>query len=185
MARLLLELGTEAHRRQRQPKPEGSTAPMPGPKTNKAKTKAKTKHNVVVHLNDGSRRKGVADTFDPSRASFLLKEVDVAGNMVAVHDIDLQNVHAAFFVRDLALMRTSRHTYRDAPVTPPRLAPNGKRLRVTFTWGEVMDGMAYDYEPQAMGFYLYPMGPLNRAYNIEKVFVSRKATARVEMLSAE
>ncbi|MGH7543637.1 MAG: hypothetical protein ACREK7_06810, partial [Gemmatimonadota bacterium] len=60
---------------------------MPGPKI-----KSKIKHNVVVHLNDGSRRKGVADAFDPSRASFLLKEVDVAGNMVAVHDIDLQNV---------------------------------------------------------------------------------------------
>ncbi len=147
------------------------------------KTRSKAKHNVVVHLNDGSRRKGVADAFDPSRASFLLKEVDVAGNMVAVHDIDLQNVQAAFFVRDLALMRTSRHTYRDAPVTPPRLAADGKRLRVTFTWGEVMDGMSYDYEPRVMGFFLYPLGPLNRAYNIEKVYIARKATARVEMLS--
>ena len=50
-------------------------------------------------------------------------------------------------------MRTSRHTYRDAPVTPPRLA-DGQRLRVTFTWGEVMDGMSYDYDPRAVGFYL-------------------------------
>ena len=152
---------------------------MPGPKI-----RSKTKHNVVVHLSDGTRRKGVADAFDPARASFLLKEVDLAGNMVAVHDIDLQNVHAAFFVRDLALMRSSRHTYRDAPVTPPRLA-FGKRIRVTFTWGEVMDGMSYDYDPRAVGFYLYPLGPLNRAYNIEKVFVARKATARVEMLSED
>ena len=153
---------------------------MPGPKI-----RSKTKHNVVVHLNDGTRRKGVADGFDPSRDRFLLKEVDVAGNMIAVHDIDLQSVHAAFFVRDLALMRTSRHTYRDAPVTPPRLAADGLRLRVTFTWGEVMDGMSYDYEPRAPGFFLYPLGPLNRAYNIEKVYIARKATARVEMLSSD
>lgn len=180
MARMLLGGIPEALRREPRPECEAPTAPMPGPKI-----KSKTKHNVVVHLNDGSRRKGVADSFDPSRASFLLKEVDVAGNMVAVHDIDFQNVHAAFFVRDLALMRTSRHTYRDAPVTPPRLSPNGKRLRVTFTWGEVMDGMSYDYDPRTMGFYLYPLGPLNRAYNIEKVFVARKATARVEVLSAD
>jgi hypothetical protein len=48
-----------------------------------------------------------------------------------------------------------------------------------------MDGMSYDYDARSMGFYLYPLGPLNRAYNIEKVFVARKATARVEMLSGD
>lgn len=147
------------------------------------RTKSVAKYNLVVRLADGTRRKGIANSFDPDKSILVLKEIDVGGNLVDIHDIDMQNVQAVFFVRDLAILRTSRQTNRDAPVTPPSLDPDGKMLRVTFTWGEMMDGMSYDYEPNQAMFYLHPMGPLNRAYNIEKVYITRKATARVEVLA--
>jgi hypothetical protein len=147
------------------------------------RTKTSTKANLVVRLADGTRRKGVTNAFDPSKSTLHLKEIDIGGNLVEIHDIDMQNVQAAFFVRDLAILRTSRQTNRDAPVSPPQPNSDGRMLRVTFSWGEMMDGMAYDYDPSQPFFYLHPMGPLNRAYNIEKVYITRKATARVEVLS--
>lgn len=145
--------------------------------------KATARYSLVVRMSDGTRRKGVTSTFNPEKATLHLKEIDVGGNVVTIHDLDMQSVHAVFFVRDLALLRTSRHTSRDAPFTPPRLKADGKVLRVTFLWGEIMDGMTYDYSAASKGFYLFPMGPLNRAYNIERVYVTRKATARVEVLA--
>lgn len=145
--------------------------------------KTTARYNLVVRMADGTRRKGVTNGFNPEKATLHLKEIDVGGNVVTIHDLDMQNVHAVFFVRDLAIVRTSRHTSRDAPFTPPTLRPEGKVMRVTFIWGEVLDGMAYDYQPGATGFYLFPMGPLNRAFNIERVYVTRKATARVEVLA--
>jgi hypothetical protein len=147
------------------------------------RAKSTAKLNLVVRLSDGTRRKGVTNAFEPAKATLHLKEIDVGGNLVEIHDLDMQSVQAAFFVRDLAILRTSRQTNRDSPVTPPGLNPDGKMLRVTFSWGEMMDGMSYDYEPRENHFFLYPMGPLNRAYNIEKVYVTRKATARVEVLA--
>lgn len=147
------------------------------------RAKSTAKLNLVVRLSDGTRRKGVTNAFDPNKATLNLKEIDIGGNLVEIHDLDMQSVQAAFFVRDLAILRTSRQTNRDAPVSPLSPNPDGKMLRVTFSWGEMIDGMSYDYAPGEVAFFLYPMGPLNRAYNIEKVYVSRKATARVEVLA--
>ena len=143
-------------------------------------SKTSTKQNVVVQLNDGTRRKGVTDAFNPKKTTLLIKEVDVGGNVVEIHDVDMHSVHAIFFVHDLAIMRTSRHTNRDAPVSPPDVGKNGKRVRVTFVWGEVMDGVSPDVGAKPPWFFLYPMGPLNRAYNIHQVYISRKAAARIE-----
>jgi hypothetical protein len=143
-------------------------------------SKASAKLNVVVQLNDGTRRKGITDAFNPKKSTLLIKEIDVGGNVVEIHDVDMHNVHAIFFVRDLAIMRTSRHTNRDAPVSPPAAAKNGKRVRVTFVWGEVMDGVSPDVDKKTPWFFLFPMGPLNRAYNIHQVYISRKAAARIE-----
>lgn len=141
------------------------------------------KLNVVVHLNDGTRRKGTADGFDPRRSTFVVKEIDVGGNVVAIHDLDMYNVHAVFFVRDLAIMRTSRSPAREGEARIHEPRPGARLARVTFVWGEVLDGFTYDYDPRGRGFYIYPSGPLNRAHNIVRVFVSNKAAARVEVLA--
>jgi len=136
-----------------------------------------------VLLNNGTRCKGTTDSFDPKNRTLLVKEIDVEGRLIAVHDLDMQSVHVVFFVHDLALMRTSRLTSESAPSVPPKLPQHGKMLRVMLLSGEVIDGMSYDYEPRAKDFFLFPNGPLNRAYNIEKAYISREAAARVAVLS--
>ena len=134
-------------------------------------------------LNNGTRCKGITGSFDPKNRTLLVKEIDVGGRLVAIHDLDMRTVHTVFFVHDLALMRTSRQESQSAQRVPPKLPQNGTMLRVTFLSGEVIEGMSDDYQPRAKTFFLFPTGPLNRAYNIKKVYISREATARVAVLS--
>ncbi len=61
-------------------------------------------------LSNGTRCKGTTDSFDPKNRTLLVKEIDVEGRLIAVHDLDMQSVHVVFFVHDLALTRTSRLT---------------------------------------------------------------------------
>ncbi|MGH7550234.1 MAG: DUF6982 domain-containing protein [Gemmatimonadota bacterium] len=139
---------------------------------------------VVVLMKDGRRRKGVADRFDPERPFLLLRQVDMAGRPTGFVDVEMKDVRAAFFVHDLALSRTSRHTMHDAPIQPglPEAA-KGTMVRARFEWGEVMDAVIYDYEPEAPWYFLYPHGPLNRAYNLERVYLTRGAIREIKVLA--
>jgi hypothetical protein len=140
--------------------------------------------NVVVLMKDGRRRKGITDRFHPERPFLLLRQVDMAGNPTGYVDVEMQDIRAAFFVHDLALNRTSRHTMHDAPFQPPLPDPaKGTMVRVRFVWGEVMDGVVYDYEPDARAYFLHPHGPLNRAYNVERVYVTREAMRELKVLA--
>ena len=140
--------------------------------------------NVVVLMKDGRRRKGVTERFQPERPFLLLRQVDVAGKPTGYVDVEMKEVRAAFFVHDLALNRTSRHTMHDAPFQPPLPdATNGTMVRVRFVWGEVMDGVIYDYDPDAGAYFLHPHGPLNRAYNVERVYMTREAIRELKVLA--
>jgi hypothetical protein len=46
-----------------------------------------------------------------------------------------------------------------------------------------MDGVVYDYEPDARAYFLHPHGPLNRAYNVERVYVTREAMRELKVLA--
>lgn len=140
--------------------------------------------NLVVQFLDGTRRKGRTDRFDPRKPFLLLWEVDSDGEPIGYVDIEMVHVAAVFVVQDLALLRTRRHGLEDAPrVPPPCDAGDAAHVRVTFTWGEVLDGLVRDFDPGTTGFQLLPLGPLNRAYNVDRVWVRRSALESVEVLS--
>jgi hypothetical protein len=140
--------------------------------------------NVVVLMKDGRRRKGVTERFQPEKPFLLLRQVDVAGKPTGYVDVEMQDIRAAFFVHDLAINRTSRHTMHDAPFQPPLPDPaKGTMVRLRFAWGEVMDGVIYDYDPDARSYFLHPHGPLNRAYNVERVYVTRDAIRELKVLA--
>lgn len=140
--------------------------------------------NVVVLMKDGRRRKGITDRFEPVRPFLLLRQVDVAGNPTGYVDVEMRDVRAAFFVHDLALNRTSRHTMHDAPFQPPIPDPSkGTMVRVRFVWGEIMDGVIYDYKADDEAYFLHPHGPLNRAYNVERVYMTRDAMRELKVLA--
>lgn len=139
----------------------------------------------MVVLSDGTRHKGMIDGFRPDRTSLRLQEVDHGGSMIEIHDIDMFDVQAVFFVRSLSLFRSYRLDEEVAPAAPSPHDASGTRLRVQFVWGEVLDGVTYGPVKGRTGFFLYPSGSLGRASNIERVYVSRRAVTKIERLDVE
>ncbi|HUP00668.1 MAG TPA: hypothetical protein VM737_04000 [Gemmatimonadota bacterium] len=133
---------------------------------------------VVVVLSDGTRHKGVADAFDGAKAFLRLREVDIGGQLLEIHEIDMHEVLAVFFVRDLAVHRTHRLLN---PTPAPQPGTDGARIRVQFVWGEILEGVVRD-KFQGRGFYLIPQGASARAKNIVEAYISRSAVAKLESL---
>lgn len=144
------------------------------------------KEKVILVFDDDTRIKGIVEGFRPDRARFPLKEVDIGGQIVRIHDVDTYRVMAAFFVHDLAL-------WRDEPVRVGRLKrardeqPRrpARKVRVTFVWGEKMVARVEGYGPRKPWFLLYPSGTSGRAANIDRVFVTRQAIAAMEPVEDE
>lgn len=137
---------------------------------------------VVTILEDGRRLKGVTERFDPEKSFLLLRRVDMEGNTLGFLDIEMGSIVAAFFVHDLALDRTSRHTPSDGAADTPD-PDGGTMVRVRLSWGEVIDGLVYDFRDQAEWFFLHPVGELNRSANNKRVYLSSRAVATREVLA--
>ncbi|HKY61134.1 MAG TPA: hypothetical protein VJP59_08995 [Gemmatimonadota bacterium] len=133
-------------------------------------------HPAVVVMGDGRRFAGLASNFHLGGASLRLREVDRGGSMVEIHDLDMYEVHAIFFVRELGLMRSHR---KADPEDPPR--PDGPVVQIQFVWGETMEGVLDGPVGTRPGFFLKP---LLRTGNLISVYVSRQAVVRVEAAGA-
>jgi hypothetical protein len=142
---------------------------MLGPTTEKG-------HAAVVVMGDGRRFAGLASNFHPGGASLRLREVDRGGSMVEIHDLDMYEVHAIFFVRELGLMRSHR---KADPEEPAR--PDGPIVQVQFVWGEMMEGALDGPLGTRAGFFLKPVV---RTGNLIAVYVSRQAVVRIEAARA-
>ena len=140
---------------------------------------------MVVLKTDGTRLRGYAHDFFPGKAVFHFNEVDPSGEPGVSHAVDLEDVHAVFFVRDFGFERSNRYTDDTAPAQPAEPPTAGsKRLRVTCVWGEVMEGLTYGWEPNRPGFFLFPTDPRERVYNLERAFLTRQAIQAVEQTAA-
>jgi hypothetical protein len=128
---------------------------------------------AIVKMGDGTRYAGLVSNFHPGGATLRLKEIDRGGSMVEIHDLDMYEVHAIFFVRELGLMRSHRKSDPgEAPV------PQGTLVRVQFEWGETMEGVLDGPIGRRPGFFLKPTA---RTGNLVAVYVSRQAVSRIEV----
>jgi len=137
---------------------------------------------VVLVLDDDTRLKGVVDRFDPSRARFDLREVDLTGHQVERHDVDMQQVLVAFVVRDLAVWRSQPLSEEDLPPVEEPAPPmeSGEAVKVTLRWGETMEGVIPDHDPRRPWFWFYPFAASSRAGNVERVYLTRRGVGRME-----
>jgi small nuclear ribonucleoprotein (snRNP)-like protein len=138
---------------------------------------------VVVVLDDDTRLKGIVERFDPNRARFNLREVDITGHQVERHDVDMKEVLVAFVVRDLAMWRSSPLSREDLPPPAEGATPameSGEAVRVTLRWGETMEGLIPDHDPRRPWFWFYPFASSNRAGNVERVYLTRRGVGRME-----
>jgi hypothetical protein len=138
---------------------------------------------VVLVLDDDTRLKGVVDRFDPNRARFDLREVDLTGHQIERHDVDMKEVLVAFIVRDLAVWRSNPLSAEDLPPLSEDAVPpmeSGDAVRVTLRWGETMEGVIPDHDPRRPWFWFYPFTGSSRAGNVERVYLTRRGVGRME-----
>ena len=125
---------------------------------------------IVVHFLDGSLVKGWSPDLFPNKATFHLTERDTD----EAKEIRLADLKGIFFVKDWGGggERGSRRYEVER-------AGLGRRVRVTFQDGEVIEGYTNGYSPDRLAFFLFPPDPDD---NTERVLVVNDATADVKLV---
>jgi hypothetical protein len=119
---------------------------------------------VVVAFLDRRRQRGYTYDFSPMRdyLNLLPPEDPLQGGGTRVN---LKDVKALFFVKDFVGNRNAQES--------PDLdsAAHGRKIEVSFSDGEKLVGKTEGYNPQKLGFFMFPADPKSnnlRVYVITK-----------------
>lgn len=129
-------------------------------------------NKVVVHMKDGTIRKGVTRSFDPDESSFYLLPAEGGGVPMQIVQEDMK---ALFFVRDF-LGDSGFVARKDFEAA----RKDGCRLILKFQDGEEMWGTAEEPPGDASGFFFLPADDLD---NNVRIFVVRSSLKSLEAVS--
>lgn len=122
-------------------------------------------NKVVIRFLDGRIERGYTADFQPHKEIFhLVVKSEGQDRSLAVK---MANLKAVFFVKELHGMDKDRPVVkRDfADLKDQKLI--GKKVRVEFLDGEVLNGITLGYSPQRRGFFFTPIDPES---NNERIF---------------
>jgi hypothetical protein len=129
-------------------------------------------NKVVVHMKDGTIRKGITLDFDPNHKIFYLLPAEGGGVPLP---IELERMKALFYVkdyvgnRDFVARRQFDHARR-----------SGSKAILTFHDGESIWGTIPEYSDQASGFYFFPV---DEEDNNTRIFVVRSSVKEMRLVS--
>ncbi len=138
--------------------------------------KAPDKMNkAVVACLDKSRLRGYIYDFSAIKDRFRLfpenDQLHGAGKEVALKD-----VKAVFFVREFG----GNPNYQESSAIDA--ARHGRRMEVTFSDGEKVLGTTEAYNPQKLGFFLFPADPKS---NNLRIFVVNRNVKQVKFVAQQ
>jgi hypothetical protein len=81
----------------------------------------------------------------PNKTSFHLNNTDGE-----IEEINIENIKAIFFVRDLNGAQGYIYNYKD------NIPGGGKKIQVEFNDGEIIVGYVLGYSPERQGFFMTP-----------------------------
>jgi len=129
-------------------------------------------NRAVVALLDGRRLKGYLFNFSAVKDAFRLFPSPAATAASGV-DVLLKDVKAVFFVKDFQ----GNPEYRDKAGEGGGQV--GRRIEVTFKDGEKLTGTTTGYNPQKLGFFIFPLDPND---NNARIFVVNKNARHVKLV---
>ncbi len=129
-------------------------------------------NKVVIALMDGRRLKGYLFNFSALKDSFDLLNIDNPLQERGTR-IELKDVKAIFFVKDFT-GNPDRH--RDGAADPKR---HGRKVAVKCKDGETMIGTTEGYNPQKLGFFMFPV---DEEDNNIRIFVVNKNVNTVKWI---
>jgi hypothetical protein len=122
-------------------------------------------NKVVVRYLDGRIERGYTADFQPGKEVFhlVVREDGLEKSM----PIRMSNLKAVFFVKELHGMDKSRPVVKRtfSEIGDKKLI--GKKVKVEFTDGEVLNGLTLGYSPLRRGFFFTPIDPES---NNERIF---------------
>lgn len=109
-------------------------------------------HKIVLRYVDGKVDKGYSQDFNPTRPFFHFQKhsPDASDNQPLM--IEMKDLKAVFFVK----IFEGNQDYKKRKEFIPSDRPQGRKVEVTFVDDEVIQGSTVGYDPQRLGFFLYP-----------------------------
>lgn len=129
-------------------------------------------NKAVVAFLDGRRLKGYVLNFSALRETFRLFPEGASGPGGGT-DVLMQDLKAVFFVRDFEGNRGHNEVH---DVQGPA---HGRKVEVKFSDGEAITGVTEGYNPQKLGFFIFPVDPQS---NNLRIFVINKNVQAVRPL---
>jgi hypothetical protein len=131
-------------------------------------------NKVVAHFQNGSVVKGLTVDFVAVKDRFHLL-VEGAPVGTAPREIVMSDLKGLFFVRDLDgdLGHAKSNIFELSDMRP------GRKIRVVFKDGEVMNGITQAYTPGRPGFFIVPA---DQRSNTERAYIVTSATREVSFL---
>ena len=130
---------------------------------------------VIVRFRDSRIVKGGTRNFKPNREIFHVTEIHDEKKII---EIPMSQLKAVFFVETL-----QKNKDRLSPEDFSLESFNdviGRKVKITFSDGEVMYGIIHGYTPHMKGFFIFPA---DKESSNKRAFVIRGSTAAVEMFS--
>ncbi len=131
---------------------------------------------VVAHFLNGKIVKGFTQDFLPNKDRFHLHPVTKGSSDTGPPvEVLVKDLKALFFVRDFS--GNAQHIERKKYIEGEH--PQGRKMEVTFTDGEIMVGSTLGYDPSRPGFFVFPADP--KSNNI-RVFAVSTSVKKVRQL---
>ena len=125
---------------------------------------------LVIHYVDGRVVRGWSPDLFPNKPTFHVTDWDTNETKL----IQLSDLKGVFFVKDYNGGTDRQHRRYDL-----ERAGLGRRVRVHFCDGEVVEGYTNGYSGERLAFFVFPPDPED---NTERMLVVTKATTEVKLV---
>ncbi|MGD1967372.1 MAG: hypothetical protein PVH74_08095 [Desulfobacterales bacterium] len=125
-------------------------------------------NKVVARFKDGTILKGKTNDFFPNKTSFHVETLNGE-----TETIDVEQLKALFLVKDFEGNKEYNEEFND------EVSGAGRKIKVTFSDGEIITGYTLGYSPNRQGFY---MTPADLQSNNVRIFVIKSATEKIEFV---
>jgi len=128
---------------------------------------------VVVRYADGRVVKGMTQDFFPNKDRFHLRSDTTASEEPA--EVLIRDLKAVFFVKDF----DGKPDYNERKEYNNGDKAQGRKVEILFVDGEKLVGSTLGYDPNRLGFFLFPVDPES---NNMRVFAVTAAVKNVRYI---
>lgn len=129
---------------------------------------------VVVRYADGRLVKGMTQDFFPNKDRFHLRPDTT--NPEEPAEILISDLKAVFFVKDF----TGNHDYNERKEYSNGDKAQGRKVEVLFVDGEKLVGSTLGYDPNRLGFFLFPVDPESNNIRVFAVTAAVKSIRYIQ-----